>query len=251
MLDKIKEWFRSLDDLDKVIFWIVFILIFISVCSVGLYFYVFWGAISENQSHWGLFGDYAGGFIGMIISLIAVLLIFITYRLQQKELNPTNKALKAQNTQLRLQQFQNVIFKLLERKDLLLNNIKNRREEGIHALRGFVSQFETQINRHKIKREVALQNFWKNNKGNLTAFLNTYVSTIDFFNSFDIENREQEKIKDQLVQLYSSNLSITEKKILKLIFEYFETHKPEIEKVTRCHNLSIEYQILDSGKGYW
>ena len=72
------------------------------------------------QDDWGYFGDFFGGLVGTLVSLVAVVLVYLTYRLQKVELRETSKALNSQNEQLKIQQFENTFFKLLERKESLI-----------------------------------------------------------------------------------------------------------------------------------
>ncbi len=70
--------------------------------SIGFYIYIFGSnGFSKNNAHWGTFGDYVGGFLGTILALISVLLIYITYR---------NQVIST-----RIQQFETTFFNLIDR----------------------------------------------------------------------------------------------------------------------------------------
>lgn len=241
-----KEWLRQVDSFDKRILKFNAFLILVVFVSVFFYFFMFQGGFSSKQTDWGMFGDFTGGFGGMLISLVAVLLIFITYRLQQKELKATNEALETQNSQMKIQQFQNVLFKLLERKDQLIGDLAHKRKTGIEALGNMTHSFRHKIKNNDLSREDALKEFWINYKSRLTAFLNVFVSTVKYLDSFDTSNSKEYKIKEQLIGLYSSNLSTKEKYTLNLIIEYYQIHEPENVKINFCRRIIEDWNILKS-----
>ncbi len=59
---------------------------------------------SEGASR---FGDFIGGFLGVLVSIASVILIYLTYRSQSKELKETKRTLFSQN-------FDNSFFQLLQ-----------------------------------------------------------------------------------------------------------------------------------------
>ena len=94
---------NSLKDLDKEQ-WIAdkfadrsVILVF-AVLGILLFFYriTFAGEISNNQEHWGQFGDLLGGVLNPIISLFTLMVATKVWQLQRRELEATKKALEQQ-----------------------------------------------------------------------------------------------------------------------------------------------------------
>jgi hypothetical protein len=78
--------------------------------------YLFKGYINGNDidpSLFGTLGDFIGGIIGTIFTIVATSLVFITYRSQKDELKQTNEIALNQSKTLVLQQFENTFFNLL------------------------------------------------------------------------------------------------------------------------------------------
>lgn len=229
------------------VIWAILIALLIMIGSLFFYFYTFYGSLSLLHDNWGYFGDYVGGVTGTLVAALAVFLIYLTYRLQQEELEKTNVALTTQNEQLKIQQFQNVFFNLLERKDQIVNEIEmveytvtiegsDQREKvkGIAAIRIMNDRFRNK--EQDLNREEALKIYWGGNKGQLTPYFNSFLSTVDFLNSFKSNNERQHEIRAQLIKLYSSNLSTYEKTALNLIFEYHRAHEPDNEEINKCRS---------------
>ena len=95
------------------------------------------------QDDWGYFGDFFGGLVGTLVSLVAVVLVYLTYRLQKVELRETSKALNSQNEQLKIQQFENTFFKLLERKESLIRSLDYKGKNSFAALRSINKKFKS------------------------------------------------------------------------------------------------------------
>lgn len=74
---------RIRNQVAKPFFWAV-VFIIIAILAPIPYFLKFYGSYSDVQDHWGAFGEYVGGFSGTILSLVAILLIYLTYRLQDQ-----------------------------------------------------------------------------------------------------------------------------------------------------------------------
>ena len=60
------------------------------------------------------FGQFIGGFIGTIFTFAATILIWLTYKTQKEELSQTVEIAKKQSWTLKIQQFENTYFNLLE-----------------------------------------------------------------------------------------------------------------------------------------
>lgn len=232
----------------KSVFGVIAGIVLLLVISLILYIYQFSGSLSDSQQIWGYFGDFLGGVGGTLLTMLAVYLVFLTYNLQKRELTETKRALNTQNEQLRIQQFQNVFFRLLERKDHLINNLSGSNMQGIQVLSHMESKFRSKS--QKNNREEALIWYWKSYKGQLISYFNSFIATIDFIRSIKITGDsqvkidEQLKIRDQIIRIYASNLSLSEKKALKLIFEYHHNNTPNDNEINSCHDYANHWKIL-------
>jgi Putative phage abortive infection protein len=63
---------------------------------LGIYACTFRGGLSGEQETWGQFGDYVGGLLNPLISLLALLYLTMTYALQKRELAATKEAIGEQ-----------------------------------------------------------------------------------------------------------------------------------------------------------
>lgn len=80
---------------------------------VGLYFFQFFGPLSDDGSSWGEFGDYVGGVLNPVFGFLALIALLWTIALQSKELRHSTQELKhsadalhAQNETLKIQNFE-------------------------------------------------------------------------------------------------------------------------------------------------
>ncbi len=69
------------------------------------------------------FGQFIGGFIGTIFTFAATILIWLTYKTQKEELSRTVEIAKNQSWTLKIQQFENTYFNLLENLHGLIGNM--------------------------------------------------------------------------------------------------------------------------------
>lgn len=188
----VKTLKKLIKPLKKITSWLsdplnAFMLI-ITIATLGGYFTFFNERFSPYQNDWGLFGDYLGGVLGTLISLIAVLLIHRTYKLQQdlfdlqgEELTNTTEAFNQQNKYIQEQQFENIVFRLLDRRDKLLSEINYQQHVGIEALINFHSRHDL------LKKRKDVQTFKDHFDQNITKFLPyflSFVSTVNYMDSF-------------------------------------------------------------------
>lgn len=131
MVSKVKQWLIPI---------IVFVSLLITLGPFVGFFYNH--EFSSITSDWGSFGDYIGGVLGVILSAIAVFLIWRTYTLQKVELTKTSESLEFQNTT-------QVFFKLLERKDDLVEKTILNKKPGLD----FYSTFAKKAKEDFIKRK--------------------------------------------------------------------------------------------------
>ena len=93
---------------------------------------------SEYEFHYdnlGQFGDFIGGFLGTILTLIATIYVYQTYNSQKIELVSQREELKDQKEFIRSQQFETTFFNLLNTHRQLKNDLKiPKKIHGVHIL---------------------------------------------------------------------------------------------------------------------
>ncbi|WP_189459242.1 putative phage abortive infection protein [Jeongeupia chitinilytica] len=94
------------------------IIVFLIV--IGLYLAIFNGELTRDQDKWGQFGDFVGGVLNPIFSLMALIALLATFDLQVRELKLSAKELKnsadalaAQNATMERQNQEASFFNLL------------------------------------------------------------------------------------------------------------------------------------------
>ncbi len=100
------NWFKK--------YWVSLFIIFgigISILSIWLYYNTFksFKGLAFDTDTWGTFGDYIGGILGTILSLMTVVLIYLTYK------NQVSTTL--------LQQFETTFFNLLQNQREILKSL--------------------------------------------------------------------------------------------------------------------------------
>lgn len=209
---------------NKVDKWIIFFFVVLVVpLAVSLILYVtrFNEGLSLLHSNWGEFGDFFGGIVGSLISLFAVILLYFTYRLQRVELAKSTEALNNQNEQLNIQQFENIVFKLLDRKDEVLNNLSFKKRPGIEAIKHLNKELVKMKIEHKYddgyNEMVALNKWWSSYKSYMIPLFNSVVSAINFIETYQVND----VIRYRLVQIYFNNFSLEEIEMLNNIFKMY------------------------------
>jgi hypothetical protein len=131
--------------------WVIPLLILIGciAATLGPYYYFFEAqAISNSSNDWGVFGDYVGGVLGVLISGVAVFLIWNTYTLQKEELKKTSESLDFQNTT-------QTFFKLIERKDSIISDTAFRKEKGLVFYQTYADRAKKDFDLRKgLKRDI-------------------------------------------------------------------------------------------------
>lgn len=208
----------NLNKVDRWISVISIILIIVLLFVILLYLFMFNAGLSLNHSNWGEFGDFWGGIVGSIISLFAVILLFFTYRLQREELSKSTAALNNQNEQMNVQQFENIVFKLLDRKDEVINRMDFNNRHGIGAIKelNYALKKENFNNKSKSGNSdmKTLKKWWSNHKSYMWPFFNSVVSAINFIHTYQVN----EIIRARLVQIYFNNFTLDEIRMVNNIF---------------------------------
>jgi len=81
-------------------------------------------SFNSNPSLFGQYGDFIGGFIGTIFSLVAALLLYKTLLAQQESIDKQDDANRIQKRFLDYELFENTFFNLLKTQQELTNGIK-------------------------------------------------------------------------------------------------------------------------------
>lgn len=98
--------------------WIIFILFtIIGLISISVYFIQFNDGISNSQTDFGVFGDYIGGILGSLLSILSVIFIYLTYKKQVQFSEDQSK-------QTIHQQFEFSFFSLLSNHHSILMALK-------------------------------------------------------------------------------------------------------------------------------
>lgn len=86
--------------------------------------------ISEKAADWGTFGDFIGGTLNPTLAFLSFLALLQTIKIQSKELKETKKAtrdsasaLQEQSRSIKLQNFENTFFNMLNLHNEIINNI--------------------------------------------------------------------------------------------------------------------------------
>src|SRR5690554_5889349 len=113
----------------KHFWWFVSIAGIIIVFVFVFYFTNFPNGISSEQNTWGIFGDFIGGTLNPLLAFMGLIALLYTIIIQSSELKETrneliksSKALDEQSTSLKLQNFENTFFNLLNIHKSSANN---------------------------------------------------------------------------------------------------------------------------------
>lgn len=108
----------------------IMIIISLSILVIGLTIYTYWKNDFLNPNYFlgtdklGDFGSFIGGFLGTLITLLATVYVYKTYRSQKKELKKQKKQLKLQSQLIAQQQFESTFFNMLNVHRELKNGLK-------------------------------------------------------------------------------------------------------------------------------
>lgn len=83
--------------------------------AVGSYSWKFWStSLSNDPSHWGVFGDFIGGTLNPLIAFLALLALLRVIRLEANALETAKKELEATSVAFREQNRNDRFFKLID-----------------------------------------------------------------------------------------------------------------------------------------
>jgi hypothetical protein len=203
---------KSLDDLVSILLVALIIILFV---IIGLYVFEFNGGISNSQTTWGEFGDFFGGIAGSLISLFAVILLFVTYRLQKEELAKTSKALDNQNDQLIIHHFRDTVFKLLDRKDDVIDKFHYDRQSKLEGIAKLTGELRTVLKRKEEFSKTAHNHWWGRNRKYMITYFTTVVSALEFMRTYKLDDT----IKDRIIGLYFATFDRREIELLEYAFK--------------------------------
>ncbi len=83
------------------------------VAMICLYLYRFHAGLSNNQEHWGQFGDFIGGVLNPLVSFLVLSVAFQVWQLQERDLKATKTALEEQAKTIEKQRQEERFFDLL------------------------------------------------------------------------------------------------------------------------------------------
>jgi len=113
------------DSLKMTLYWVGGLGILLTLVVFGFYAYHFHGGISSTQNHWGVFGDFIGGTLNPILSLLGLLALLYTIYLQNEALISSKEELTSSNEELRL-----------SRKELKQSNTTAEKQAEYFKIRG-------------------------------------------------------------------------------------------------------------------
>ncbi|WP_417326000.1 putative phage abortive infection protein [Halarcobacter sp.] len=109
------------------------------IISLGTYIYYnfYEQSISKSSADWGTFGDFMGGTLNPMLAFLSLIALLYTIKLQSKELSLSRKelaetqkatrdsatALEAQSESIKLQNFENTFFNMLDLHNKIVDNI--------------------------------------------------------------------------------------------------------------------------------
>lgn len=169
---------------------------------------------SDLISDWGSFGDYIGGLLGVIISGIAIILLWQTYLLQKEELSKTAETLNFQNTT-------QILFQLLKKKDEMIESAEYQNNKGLALFRRITRDTENAYNgRRDIEHPIRiLESLDTSTDNHSRSIVKRYIGIIRAItNILDPKHLEKTEGKlanqEYLTNVFNDYLSNEEKNLL-------------------------------------
>lgn len=188
---------------------------------------------SDAQESWGQFGDFVGGILNPLFSVIGLLALLHTIVLQSKELSKSTKELKAsakalkrQNRHNARQQFDNNFFQLLGLNLAQVSNVKlggHRKEVGESAFRFALSLFANGWDLHTAEDGEWLERFDSWHDDYVSTF-DTYMHSLSNVVSFVYNSDVSEEAKEFGYVTISSNFSTEVLTVLLLFVTFSSNH---------------------------
>ncbi|MEX0608400.1 MAG: hypothetical protein WD016_03810 [Balneolaceae bacterium] len=186
----------------------------------------FWGTnLSTGINDWGSFGDYFGGILGAIFSLLAVILIYFTYQQQKNHIENTEGVFEDQAKLNRSDSLMNIFFKVIENKQRHLTSFSYRPKEGvgrnqhdhtkiksIEALKRMMKDYRDEfykLEKKNDKRKALgiVRSLFFDNQDDLLPFVKTIARAIDIIHEV---RRFDEMLSRILGEILRDSLSSSE-----------------------------------------
>lgn len=203
-VDENKEgkWSEQWKTLKKALFILIvtlltIALLFLVYITITKYTQTFTGDLSNDQAIWGVFGDYIGGVLNPVLSFFAFIALLYTIVLQSRELKLTrgemeksSLALKEQSYTLKLQNFENTFFKLLEiHLESISNSMLAGNKKGYKCFETIFNSASSSIDANIINGNEISKSFSVGYNSTLliykdvtTRFINLHLSLVDSLN---------------------------------------------------------------------
>jgi len=189
---------------------------------------------SEDQGAWGQFGDFVGGILNPLFSIIGLLALLYTIVLQSEELRRSTrelkssaKALKRQNRHNSRQQFDNNFFQLLtlviEQSNSLSYGFSGSKKIGGSAFSSAYNEFRKgwSLNSASGNEWIVQFDDWHFEGGNVfDAYAHSFTNMIDFV----FEAGVSKKAKDFAYSTIAANVSYDQAVIYFLMIVFSEEH---------------------------
>jgi len=191
------------DRLPKIISLVIIACLIILVIYFSLFWYsgFFNFSFLINPTVSGSFGDFTGGFIGTILAFLTVLLVWVTYRTQKRELRESHSVLG-------LQQLETTFFNLLETQRAIKKSVSFNTDDRL------TDSSEETVRPRKISGEeffeFAKQDFSQlyNAKGSIVPQITIRQTTEDFTrelissDSMNLQQKSAKRIKKYYKQFF-------------------------------------------------
>jgi hypothetical protein len=233
---------------------IAFILLLRFVATFGL-------IPSDRQESWGQFGDFVGGILNPLFSIIGLMALLYTIKLQSeemrnstKELKASAKALKKQNKHNARQQFDNNLFQLLtlilEQATLISFGFGSGKQTGGAAFGAAYNDFTQGWIINKASGNEWIQRFddWYLIEGGqrFSAFSSSVTNMVDFVYEANVSR----KAKGFAYSTIAANMSVDMINIYFLMIVFSEEHYwyretlVEIDFFSNCQRGSLNYDAV-------
>lgn len=172
----------------------------------SIYFLKFHGELTSTQDAWGQFGDFVGGVLNPIFSLLALLALLATFSLQIKEFGilsqqreETNNALLEQQNSSHRQVFESSFYHLLNLHNNLLQGIDLSGPKGNIKGRDCFHVFVKRLNIERLKSNkpdeiqefmAAYDVFYQSHSREIAHYFTMLFNIFKFIENSNVENKK-------------------------------------------------------------
>lgn len=99
----------------KISKWLVYsgLILLVIFIGINLYHYPNYFTKKFSMSHTGQFGDYVGGVIGTLFTLVTAILLFGTLLINSKQMEMQREELNRAEESIRMQNFENTLYNMI------------------------------------------------------------------------------------------------------------------------------------------